>query len=132
MNFRLLTEAEWEFAARGGNKSQGYKYAGSNTVGTVAWYTSNASSSTHPVATKAPNELGLYDMSGNVWEWCQDWYGNYTSGEKTDPTGPRTGSYRVFRGGSWWWHDTDCRVSCRGWFTGPSSHDDNIGLRLAL
>ena len=132
MNFRLLTEAEWEFAARGGNKSQGYKYAGSNTVGTVAWYTSNAGSTTHPVATKAPNELGLYDMSGNVWEWCQDWYGNYTSGEKTDPTGPRTGSYRVFRGGSWWWHDTDCRVSCRGWFTGPSSHDDNIGLRLAL
>ncbi len=132
LNFRLLTEAEWEFAARGGNKSQGYKYAGSNTVGTVAWYSSNAGSTTHPVGTKAPNELGLYDMSGNVWEWVNDWYGNYTSGEKTNPTGPTSGSYRVFRGGSWWWSDSYCRVSCRGWFTGPSSHDDNIGLRLAL
>ena len=100
MNFRLLSEAEWEFAARGGNKSQGYKYAGSDTIGDVAWYTDNSYGRHHDVATKAPNELGLYDMSGNVMEWCQDWYGSYTSGEKTNPTGPATGTKRVLRGGS--------------------------------
>lgn len=85
-NFRLLTEAEWEFAARGGNKSLGYKYAGSDTIWNVAWYSDNAYPQPYPVATKAPNELGLYDMSGNVCEWCQDWFDSYTSEEKTNPT----------------------------------------------
>lgn len=130
-NFRLLTEAEWEFAARGGNKSKGYKYAGSNTIGDVAWYTSNSSSKTHAVASKAPNELGLYDMSGNVWEWVNDWYGSYTSGEKTDPTGPATGSNRVSRGGGWFYSATCCRVSYRYYRT-PSSTYYYLGLRLAL
>ena len=130
MSFRLPTEAEWEFAARGGNNSQGYKYAGSNTVDDVAWYLSNSSSKTHPVGTKSPNELGLYDMSGNVWEWCQDWYGSYGSTAQTDPTGPSSGSYRVRRGG--WNSDAGfCRVSIRYGNT-PSSRYLNSGLRLAL
>ena len=87
-NFRLPTEAEWEYAARGGNKSKGYKYSGSNTIDNVAWYTSNSGSETHDVKTKQANELGIYDMSGNVYEWCQDWYDSYSSGSQTDPTGP--------------------------------------------
>ena len=131
MSFRLPTEAEWEFAARGGNNSQGYKYAGSNTVDDVAWYSSNSSSKTHPVGTKSPNELGLYDMSGNVWEWCQDWYGSYGSTAQTDPTGPSSGSYRVFRGGSWDNSARDCRVSCRYGYT-PSYRYIGYGLRLAM
>ena len=129
--FRLPTEAEWEYAARGGNKSQGYKYAGSNTIGDVAWYTSNSSSMTHPVGTKAPNELGLYDMSGNVWEWCSDWYSSsyYSSSPSTNPTGPTSGSTRVYRGGSWYNSANYCRVSYRGNGT-PSNRYNHIGLRL--
>ena len=130
-NFRLLTEAEWEFAARGGNKSKGYKYAGSNTIDSVAWYSGNAGGKPHAVATKAPNELGLYDMSGNVYEWVNDWYGSYNSGEKTDPTGPATGSYRVLRGGGWQYYATDCRVSYRGG-SEPTYTSGDMGLRLAL
>ena len=130
-NFRLLTEAEWEFAARGGNKSLGYKYAGSDTIWNVAWYRDNAYSIPHPVATKAPNELGLYDMSGNVCEWCQDWFDNYTSEEKTNPTGPATASYRVFRGGGWYPGASCCRVSWRNRNT-PVFTDADLGLRLAL
>ncbi|MBR6284417.1 MAG: SUMF1/EgtB/PvdO family nonheme iron enzyme, partial [Muribaculaceae bacterium] len=129
--FRLLTEAEWEYAARGGNKSKGYKYAGSNTIGGVAWYSSNSSSTTHPVATKAPNELGLYDMSGNVWEWCQDWYGNYSSEAQTNPTGPTSGSSRVDRGGGGISGARNCRVSNRDLLT-PSLTPYDQGLRLAL
>ncbi len=129
--FRLPTEAEWEFAARGGNLSQGYKYAGSNTIGDVAWYFSNSSSTTHAVATKAPNELGLYDMSGNVWEWCQDWYGSYSSYAQTNPVGPSSGSYRVKRGGSWGNYAGYCRVSIRDNNT-PSYTGIGLGLRLAL
>ena len=130
-NFRLPTEAEWEYAARGGNNSQGYKYSGSNTIGNVAWYDDNSNSQTHNVKTKSPNELGIYDMSGNVWEWCQDWKGNYNSGSQINPTGPSSGSFRVGRGGGWYNGARRCRVSSR-------SNDDpdyryyNLGLRLCL
>lgn len=129
--FRLPTEAEWEFAARGGNKSQGYTYSGSNTVGDVAWYTDNSSSKTHVVKTKSPNELGIYDMSGNVWEWCQDWYDSsyYSSSPKTDPTGPTSGSNRVYRGGGWSGNATHCRCSDRGDIT-PTNAGNFLGLRL--
>jgi formylglycine-generating enzyme required for sulfatase activity len=137
--FRLPTEAEWEFAARGGIMSQGYRFAGSSSVNDVAWYWNSIPSQqagtpgygTQHVATKAPNELGLYDMSGNVWEWCQDWYGDYSSDEETNPTGPFWGSYRIFRGGSWSRSSECCRVSYRN-FTYPSTYDDTMGLRLAL
>ena len=112
-NFRLPTEAEWEYAARGGNQGHGYKYAGSNTIGNVAWYSENSNNQTHPVATKSPNELGLYDMSGNVYEWCSDWYGNYSSGSQTNPPGPSSGSHRVLRGGGWNSSAGNCRVSNR-------------------
>lgn len=129
--FRLPTEAEWEYAARGGNKSKGYQYAGSNTLGDVAWYDSNSGDKTHSVATKQPNELGLYDMSGNVWEWCQDWKGNYSSSSVTNPTGPTSGSDRVNRGGGWGSGARGCRSAIRGYNT-PGSRSGNLGLRLAL
>ena len=131
--FRLPTEAEWEYAARGGSKSQGYKYSGSNTVDDVAWYPSNSSSKTHPVATKAPNELGIYDMSGNVLEWCRDWYSSsyYSSSSQYNPTGPASGSRRVYRGGSWGSSARLCRISYRD-YNGPSYRFYNLGLRLAL
>ncbi|MBR6283773.1 MAG: SUMF1/EgtB/PvdO family nonheme iron enzyme [Muribaculaceae bacterium] len=137
--FRLPTEAEWEYAARGGNKSQGYKYAGSKTVGDVAWCWDNIPSQstgtsgygTQMVATKSPNELGLYDMSGNVFEWCQDWYGSYSSGAQTNPQGPSSGSYCVNRGGGWRNDAGNCRVSYRG-FNAPSIAGLSLGLRLAF
>ena len=129
--FRLPTEAEWEFAARGGTKSKGYKYSGSNTIGDVAWYTDNSSSKNHEVATKQANELGIYDMSGNVWGWCSDWYGSYSSSAQTNPTGPTSGSYRVGRGGSWNLNAWDCRVANRINFT-PTGRGNLLGLRLAL
>lgn len=133
--FRLPTEAEWEFAARGGNKSQGYKYSGSNTLVNVAWYIDNSGNKTHPVKTKSPNELGIYDMSGNVWEWCQDWYGSYSSASQTNPTGPSSGSLRVCRGGSW--NNRSSARSCRVSYRGYDAPDDlgrsyYLGLRLAL
>lgn len=127
--FRLPTEAEWEYAARGGNKSQGYKYSGSNTIGDVAWYSSNSSSRIHEVGTKSPNELGLYDMSGNVYEWCSDWYGSYSSSSQTNPTGPTTGSLRVNRGGSWYYNAQSCSVSNRDYYTLDNRSSD-LGLRL--
>ena len=132
--FRLPTEAEWEYAARGGSKSQGYKYAGSNTIGEVAWYCDNTpspSGSTMPVAKKAPNELGLYDMSGNVSEWCQDWYGSYSSEDQVDPVGPEWAYYCVARGGGWFFYAENCRVSCRI-YASPSIAADTLGFRLAL
>ena len=137
--FRLPTEAEWEYAARGGNQSKGYTYSGSNTIGDVAWCWDNIPSQsigtlgygTQPVVTKAPNELGIYDMSGNVWEWCQDWYGDYSSGSQTNPTGPSSGSARVLRGGGWFIDATSCRVASRGGCP-PTGTLNSYGLRLAL
>ena len=130
-NFRLPTEAEWEFAARGGNKSQGYKYSGSNTLGNVAWYTDNNGSETHPVKTKSANELGIYDMSGNVLELCQDRWGSYSSTAQTNPAGPSSGSDRVARGGGWASGAVGCRVSRRCTIS-PNFWYDFLGLRLAL
>ena len=130
-NFRLPTEAEWEFAARGGNNSRGYKYAGSNNIGDVAWYEDNSGSKTHVVGTKSPNELGIYDMSGNVWEWCQDWYGDYSSASQTNPTGASNGSARVLRGGSWYCSARLCRSSDRYSYS-PDCRINSGGLRLVL
>ena len=132
MQFRLPTEAEWEYSARGGNRSKGYKYAGSNNLDEVGWYGDNSDEHTHPVGRKKPNELGLYDMSGNVWEWCQDWYGDYTDEAQTNPTGPQSGGHRVLRGGSSWFNARYWRVSIR-FYDGPGSRDDfDYGLRLVL
>lgn len=130
-NFRLPTEAEWEFACRGGNNSRGYKYSGSNYVDNVAWYCDNSGDKTHLVATKSPNELGIYDMSGNVYEWCSDWRGGYTSGAQTNPKGPYDGSYRVNRGGGWYLSARCCRSSNRNSIS-PDYRCDDLGLRLAL
>ena len=129
--FHLPTEAQWEYAARGGKKSRGYQYSGSNTLGDVAWYSGNSCSRTHAVGTKQPNELGIYDMAGNVWEWCQDWYGSYSSSPQTNSTGAVSGSYRVFRGGSWYYSAWYCRTSYRRNGT-PGFRDNDLGLRLVL
>lgn len=130
--FHLPTEAQWEYAARGGNKSNGYTYSGSDYIDTVAWYLENGYKNTQPVKTKSPNELGLYDMSGNVCEWCQDWYGSYSSDAQTNPTGASNGPYGLLvRGGSFlsqWWY---CRSTSRYYFT-PSTRNSEFGLRLAL
>ena len=129
--FRLPTEAEWEFAAKGGTKSKGYTYSGSNTIGDVAWYNENSGSETHAVATKQANELGIYDMSGNVWEWCQDCYGSYSDEAQTNPTGPSGGSDRVLRSGSWSNDASYCRSAIRS-NNSPSSNSVFRGFRLAL
>lgn len=141
-NFRLPTEAEWEYAARGGKKCRGYKYSGSNTIGSVAWYTDNSGSKTHTVKAKSPNELGLYDMSGNVYEWCSDWYGSNYYGRSLsmnphgkspsmNPQGSFSGSHRVLRGGNWNLDAVSCRVSYRGYLD-PDDESAYIGLRLCL
>jgi formylglycine-generating enzyme required for sulfatase activity len=127
-NYRLPTEAEWEYVARGGNKSQGYAYSGSNTLNDVGWYGNN-SRGTHPVGQKLPNELGIYDMSGNVWEWCSDWYGTYPSSPQTDPMGASSGSYRVLRSGSWFNHASLGRVAIRSGDP-PSHRFHNLGFRV--
>ena len=132
-NFCLPTEAQWEFAARGGVKSRGYKYAGSNNLDEVAWYTENSGGSTHEVGIKQPNELGIHDMSGNVWEWCQDWYSSSypTANPVTDPKGSSSGSSRVNRGGSWSNDAASCRTADR-YYSTPSNRYSRLGLRLAL
>lgn len=134
-DFRLPTEAEWEYAARGGNKSRGYKYSGSNTLTDVAWYYDNLSGTTHPVKQKRSNELELYDMSGNVYEWCQDWYDSdyYSQSPSYNPTGPSSGSNRVLRGFCWRDLGRWCRVANRGaGDPGDRGGDNAQGLRLVL
>ena len=128
--FRLPTEAEWEYAARGGNKSHGYKYAGSNDLKSVGWYDFNCRNETHKVGSKQPNELGLYDMSGNVWEWCQDWYEEYSPSSQTNPSGSSYSGVRVFRGGSWINKSRNCRVSERRKYY-PDGLGGLLGFRLA-
>jgi adhesin HecA-like repeat protein len=128
--YRLPTEAEWEYAARGGNKDYiSYEYSGGNRVYSVAWYYGTSYNSTHPVGTKQANSLGLYDMSGNVWEWCWDWYGSYSSGSQTDPAGASSGTNRVLRGGSWGSSAASVRSAYRYYYT-PSGRGSNLGFRL--
>jgi len=127
--YRLLTEAEWEFAARGGNQSKGFEYSGSNNIDEVAWYHQNSDSKTHPVGTKKANELGIYDMSGNVWEWCNDWYGDYNNTDITNPKGAKTGSARVIRGGSWGNDARHCRVAPLYYYS-PTNCFGTLGFRL--
>lgn len=129
--FRLPTEAQWEFAARGGKNSKGYKYAGSNNLSEVAWFGDNLGGETHSVAQKKPNELGLYDMSGNVREWCNDWYGNYSNSPQHNPQGATSGDKRVLRGGCWVSGARCCRVSDR-YCINPGYRFNYYGLRLSL
>lgn len=133
-NILLPTEAQWEFAARGGNHSNGYKYSGSRSMATAGWYKGNSNGKTHTVATKKANELGLYDMSGNVWEWCMDKYaGNYYANSPSqNPKGPQSGDTRdsrVLRGGSWYNEATYCRVSNRN-SRPPEIRNDDYGFRV--
>lgn len=130
--FRLPTEAEWEFAARGGTKRQDHKFSGSNKVNEVAWFQASSGGATHEVGTKLPNELGIYDMSGNVWEWCKDFYGAYSSESQTNPSGPAMGTFRVIRGGAYDTSFYGCRVSYRETGTDENHRSGSCGLRLAL
>lgn len=130
-NYRLPTEAEWEYAARGGNQSHRYIYAGSNDINVVAWIWINSGEKTNPVGLKSANELGIYDMSGNVWELCNDWYGSYSADPITNPQGPSTGIKRVMRGGSWFDNSDFCRPVLRLGYL-PINNENHIGARLAL
>jgi formylglycine-generating enzyme required for sulfatase activity len=131
--YRLPTEAEWQYAAGGGNKSKGYTYSGSNTIGNVAWYYKNSDSKTHPVGQKSSNELGIYDMSGNVWEWCSDWYGSdyYKNSSSNNPKGANSGTYRVLRGGAWDGSPASCRIADRSIST-PAYRYNNVGFRVVF
>lgn len=128
--FRLPTEAQWEYAARGGNRSLHLRYSGSNDVDEVAWHKENANGSLHPVGGKLPNELGLHDMSGNLWEWCSDTYGQYPSTPQTDPLAD-SGSLFVLRGGAWTYFPTYCRVTCRDSYSGDDA-SVSVGFRVAM
>lgn len=130
--YRLPTEAEWEFAARGGAQSCGFLYSGSNDLNEVGLYAGNSGGRIYPVGQKKPNELGFHDMSGNVYEWCYDWYGDYPDGLVTNPRGPVTGSNRVYRGGSWFIVARGCRVAFRFNDCSPSFTYYDLGFRLAL
>ena len=129
--YTLPTEAQWEYAARGGRDGvrDNYTYSGSNSIGSVAWYDGNSGNSTNPVGRKSPNQLGLYDMSGNLWEWCLDYYGSYSSSSQTNPTGPSSGDSQVLRGGSWGHNGSYCRVANRGG-DNPSNRDNISGFRV--
>lgn len=130
--YTLPTEAQWEYAARGGNKNEGTKYAGSNMIDAVAWYDSNSAHNAHIVGSKRANALGIYDMSGNVWEWCKDWYANsYVSYDTNNPVGPSSGSSRVYRGGSWLNSASSCRVADRN-SVSPGYRDYCLGFRVVL
>ncbi len=131
MCFSLPTEAQWEYAARGGQKSKKFKYSGSNMINSVAWYAKNSSYVTHNVAEKEPNELGIYDMTGNVNEWCRDIYGEYTSKKKQNPTGTSNGASYVGRGGSWSYDGKFCHISYRQNHKSTQGYTD-LGLRLVL
>lgn len=130
-HFRLPTEAEWEYASRGGNKSQCYVYSGSNNLDDVAWYADNSNDVTHDVGTKQGNELGIFDMSGNVLEWCSDWYGDYSDKAKRNPRGAKKGLYRVVRGGSWLNKVDHCRSSYRNCMS-SDERNANLGFRIVL
>jgi len=127
--YRLPTEAEWEYAAKGGSKSKNYIYSGGYSVDLTSWYKENSGNETKPVAQKSANELGLYDMSGNVWEWCYDWYGNYRTGTQNYPMGPETGRDKVLRGGSWYNGCSQCRVLAR-YMDAPQYFNSNRGFRV--
>ena len=129
--FSLPTEAQWEFAARGGNNSLGYKYSGSNDLEQIAWYADNSDKHTHDVGTKKANELGIYDMCGNVQEWCYDFYGTYSAEAQTDPQGPSDGTYKVLRGASFIYFPEGCRVACRAG-SSATGGDSSYGFRVAM
>lgn len=127
--YRLPTEAEWEYAARGGNKAAGTLFSGGGLIDAVAWYYGNSDSSTHPVKQKRANPLGLYDMSGNVWEWCSDWHDSYSSSSQSNPTGANSGWEKILRGGGWYSGADRCRVSYRAEYE-PSNHFGDSGFRV--
>ena len=134
-NYRLPTEAEWEYAARGGVKSKGHKYSGSDNVSEVAWLDVNSNingkKSLHSVGTKKPNELGIYDLNGNVWEWCNDWYSEYPASSPLNTNSPSPELYRIIRGGGYYSEAKQCRISFRS-NSSPSNHFIGFGFRLLL